>query len=224
MSSTEEATQPQAIELAALSIDQLKQLKTEQTDETAAALLQDVIDEREKLESLTAAGKTEKATKAKGPRPSRKGTRAPRGRQVTAAATFNADQANLDRLQGIMEYADDPVVVKDDQGNITGYRMTPRLIQAAISAYYDERRRETSDSPKAEKGSDPIIPAATPAATTDPSATSETNVEEPVSEPVAEALVEEATEALPDDEVDDAPQATAGPPFNPYGPDESTNE
>jgi len=134
--------------VAGLSVEQLKQLADEQTDENAKAALQAVIDQREKVEGQLADAKAKEKPKA-----SRKGTRDPKGRQIAAAKAFNDSAENLARLASVLAEA------KQDDGT---YVMTPKLIQLGISAYYEERRREEKTTgTKAKKGKDaPIIPAA----------------------------------------------------------------
>jgi hypothetical protein len=146
--SGEASAQDLANHVAGLSVEQLKQLADEQTDENAKAALQAVIDQREKVEGQLADAKAKEK-----PKTSRKGTRDPKGRQIAAAKAFNDSAENLARLASVLAEA------KQDDGT---YVMTPKLIQLGISAYYEERRREEKTTgTKTKKGKDaPIIPAA----------------------------------------------------------------
>jgi hypothetical protein len=216
---TEENVQTQADQLKALSPEQLKELHQQYSDagnETAANAIQAVIDEREKLDA-----KAEKA-KAKGEKKaakSRKGNRAPKGRQVEAAKSFNNDPDQLARLKVILEGDPnhDPPIQPVIKGDGT-YQMTEWLIQLGISGYYDERRREGVQGEPAKGAEAPIIPDVT--AETVESSEAPTEAEAP--EAAAAPAVEE--DPLPADDLE--PQASAGFPQNPYGAegDDSTND
>lgn len=210
---TEEATGAHADEIASLNTEQLEALIEEQDDDNAKAALQAVLDERRRIESQIAETKAApKAKKEKAPAKSRKGSRAPKGRQVKAAESFNSNQENLDRLKRVLEGDDtvDPpvpaVIQKDADGNITGYQMTPYLVQLGISGYYDERRNEGGSAKAADPT--PIIPPAADAGEGDAAVENE----------VAPAA---AVAAGPADVVDGEdelvePKASAGPPYNPH--------
>jgi hypothetical protein len=230
MSSTEttstesgaEATGVDASDLGALNTEQLEQLiKDHEDDPNTQAALQAVIDERKKLEEKIKET-SGKAKAPKGPAKSRKGTRAPKGRQVVAAQSFNADPANLERLKKVLDGDPDhdppiPPVIQADGS----YQMTAWLIQLGISGYYDERRNE-GEKPKAAAAADPIIPgdasASAPAvaAAGEVAATTDEGPDAPVVEAPATADVATGTEG--EDEL--PPQATTPFPANPYQPDE----
>jgi hypothetical protein len=202
---TEEATGAHADELANLSTEQLEALIEEQSDENAKTALQALLEERRRLESQLAETKTGKAKKEKAPAKSRKGSRAPKGRQVKAAESFNANQENLDRLKRVLEgdpNADPPVppVIQADGT----YKMTPHLVQLGISGYYDERRNEGGSATKA--ADSPIIPPAADAA-------GEGAAPESESESVTDSHVVEGEDELVE------PKASAGPPYNPHHDD-----
>lgn len=193
-----------ASHVAGLSIDQLKQLAEEQTDENAKNALQAVIQQREAVEAKLAEAEAKKP-KAK----SRKGTRAPQGRQINAAANFNKVPDNVTRLNAVLEAA------KQSDGT---YLMTPEMIQLGISAYYEERRRENKGDTKAKKKDKdkPIIPATgeatEPAAAEAPAVEATTDASAPV-EPTA--AVSDAVNEQGD--VAAAPAPAPSNEFDPYG-------
>lgn len=234
-SQTEENVQTSANvdELAKLGIEQLEALRDDHAkagNDSAADALQKLIDERKRLEDKLAEQEAKQKAKAKPPKP-RKGSRAPKGRQIKAAASFNQDPENLARLKRILEgdpNHDPPIepVIQADGS----FLMTPWLVQLGISGYYDERRREDKADKKEEPA--PIIPPAADATGESGSDQSEA--------PVAEAPVVETPEApAPEVEAPAAPaaeeaemstsevneeveqvEASAPPmPINPYGTD-----
>lgn len=213
-------------QLAKLGIPALEQLRDDHlklSNTDAADALQTLIDERkrveEQLENNAAAKKPKKVATR-----SRKGSRAPKGRQVTAAETFNRDPENLARLKRILEgdpNHDPPIepVIQTDGS----YLMTAWLVQLGISGYYDERRREDKAG-ETKATPDPIIPAS-----------SEDDAEAPETEvPVAEAIdavsgeveaeaevsidshAETQAEAPPEDDSEEE-QTMLNQPINPYG-------
>lgn len=234
---TDNEVQAQANELAELSIDQLKELHKQYSDQgnaTAANAIQGVVDEREKLNAQ--AGKV-KAKKEKAAPKSRKGNRAPKGRQVEAAKSFNSDPDQKARLKLILEgdpNHDPPIepVIQPDGS----YEMTAWLIQLGISGYYDERRREGGGAEAAAKpATAPIIPDATPPVAAPAEPTGE--VAAGTSDAAAEALITDApatsvanAEVAEADMVEDPlpagaaePQTAPGFPQNPYGSEVDDN-
>lgn len=218
---TDTTVQTQASELAELGPEQLKELHQQYSDmgnETAANAIQAVIDEREKLNA--AAGQA-KSKKEKAPPKSRKGNRAPKGRQVEAAKSFNADPDQVARLKLILEGDPnhDPPIEPVIQPDGT-YQMTEWLIQLGISGYYDERRREGGPTAAAKPASAPIIPDATPPAPA-AEAANETTEATITDAPATASGANLAEDLLPADAAE--PQTVAGFPQNPYGSEVDDN-
>jgi len=207
-----------AATLRDLGMEQLQELLEEHEkagNDAAVTALKKLIDEREKLHTKIEADKNDKATKK-----SRRGTRVPKGRQVDASASFNADPENLARLKVILEgdpNHDPPIppVIQADGS----YLMSPWMVQLGISCYYAERRVEKGEA-KAEAA--PIIP--------------ESDAQASAEEPPAPAEVEAATSEIEsisdsaqtteDNEnalVEEEPQAQFPIPTNPFS-DEGDGE
>lgn len=231
---SEEVTGASADDLASLNTDQLDALLEQHKDDpNTVAALQAVIDERKKIEAqIKAQGTKSKAPKE--PAKSRKGSRNPKGRQVTAAKSFNADPANLERLKRVLEGDPNhdppipPVINKDADGKVT-YVMTEWFIQLGISGYYDERRNEGTKPKAKAAGATPIIPApeataSAPAGEAPSEAPSDTvpPVIDMAGSDEATPAVESVSAAEGTDQGEDQlpPQAKTPFPANPYQPDE----